>query len=342
MAESRRPCHNGPAIRVESVSKQYTFHEQQPGLRNAVKSLFHRTYQTRNAVVDITFTVEPGEFVGVLGANGAGKTTTLKMLCGLLRPTSGEVRVLGYQPADRHYAFLRRTSMVLGQKSMLWWDVPAMDSFLVHKAMYEIPTGDFNSSVGELSELLEVEHLLEVPVRKLSLGERMKCELILALIHRPDLLFLDEPTIGMDLVAKATVRDFLRAVNFHRGTTILLTSHDMGDVESLCPRVMVVSKGRLGYDGELAELVRSARPHKQLRLTFADPPRVPENLPPEVTLLPVANEHEINIETPRELMQEVLRRVPAWGSLIDIDVTDPDVDEIVREIFARERSGGRR
>lgn len=330
----------GDVIRALSLSKDYTFHEQQPGFRNGLKSLVHREYQTRSALRDISFTVKAGEFVGLLGANGAGKTTTLKLLCGLLRPTSGELSVLGNCPSDRRYGFLRRTSMVLGQKSMLWWDVPAMDSFLVHRAIYEIPDGEFKATVKELGSLLDVTHLLQVPVRKLSLGERMRCELILALLHRPELLFLDEPTIGLDVVAKATVRSFLRTVNEQRGTTIMLTSHDMSDVESLCPRVIVVSKGTLEFDGKLAELIRSTRPGKLITLTYEDLPRVPKETLPGLRFVAADNDHEVRIETQVELMQEVLQAAPSWGSLVDIDVSDPDVDEIIREIFINGRRDG--
>lgn len=302
------------AVHASMLSKDYTFHEQKAGLGNAVRSLFHRTYQTRTAVDGISFDIAHGEIVGLLGRNGAGKTTTLKMLCGLLRPSSGELQVLGYRPAKRSFDFLARISVVLGQKTMLWWDVPAMDSFLVHKQMYALSAKQFDESVAELAAMLDVKELLYVPVRKLSLGERMRCELMLALLHRPDVLFLDEPTIGLDVVAKARVREFLAQVNEARGTTILLTSHDMDDVEALCPRVMLIDHGHLRYDGALADLVRSMRPLKRIRVAYTD------------------NRVE-TFEVERAEVSDLLAKLSADGEIADLDVSDASLDEIMRDVF---------
>ncbi|MGP3920341.1 ABC transporter ATP-binding protein [Nonomuraea sp. 10N515B] len=236
-------------ITIRDLTKTYRFHQQGAGVLGALKSVVRRRYETRLAVDRISFTVERGEFLGLLGPNGAGKTTTLKMLCGLLHPTSGELNVLGRIPARRERDHLRRISMVMGQKSMLWWDVPAMDSLLLHKDMYGMSDKEFRDSVAELAELLGVTDLLAVQVRKTSLGERMRLELLAALLHRPELLFLDEPTIGLDVEAKARVRGFLATLNRERGTTIVLTSHDMGDIEALCQRIVVIEQGRIAYDG---------------------------------------------------------------------------------------------
>jgi ABC-2 type transport system ATP-binding protein len=219
-----------------------------------VRSVIRRRYDTRRAVGGVSFTIQPGETVGVLGRNGAGKTTLLKMLAGLLHPSEGHLDVLGFRPADRKAAYLRQISLVMGQKTMLWWDVPAMETFLLHKEMYALTGAEFDASVGELAGLLDVEALLDVQVRKVSLGERMKLELMAALLHRPRILFLDEPTIGLDVESKARVRSFLAEVNQRRGTTIVLTSHDMDDIEALCARVLVVDGGRVTYDGALAGL----------------------------------------------------------------------------------------
>ena len=255
------------AIHVAALSKTYRFHHKEPGLRGSVQSLFRRRTRETVAVQDVSFTVEPGEIVGFLGPNGAGKTTTLKVLCGLLypdpptadRPT--RLEVLGHTPHKREAAFLKRVTLLMGQRSMLWKDLPAMDTFLLHKVMYSVPDAAFRRTVHELAELLECAHLLRVQVRKLSLGERMKMELIASLVHAPDLLFLDEPTLGLDMVSQQRVRDFLARLNRERGTTILLTSHYMADIEALCPRVLLIHHGRLRHDGTLRDLVRQAGRH---------------------------------------------------------------------------------
>jgi ABC-2 type transport system ATP-binding protein len=243
-----------PHITARDLGKTYTFHQQRAGLVSALRQVLRRRYETRRAVDGVSFTIRPGETVGVLGRNGAGKTTLLKMLAGLLHPSEGQLDVLGFRPADRKPAYLRQISLVMGQKTMLWWDVPAMETFLLHKEMYALTAAEFDESVGELAGLLGVERLLDVQVRKVSLGERMKLELLAALLHRPRILFLDEPTIGLDVESKARVRSFLAEVNQRRGTTIVLTSHDMADIEALCARVLVVDGGKIAYDGSLADL----------------------------------------------------------------------------------------
>jgi ABC-2 type transport system ATP-binding protein len=239
------------AIDVACLSKTYTYHHKAPGLRGSLESLFRRRTLERHAVERVTFSVEPGEIVGFLGPNGAGKTTTIKMLCGLLYPTSGEARVLGYLPQRRDHAFLRRIALVMGQKTLLWPDLPAMEMLLVHKELYGLSTLDFRRNLDELVTLLGVSKLLSVQVRKLSLGERMKMELTAALIHRPDVLFLDEPTIGLDVASQQRVRGFLRRLNAELGTTIILTSHYLEDVRELCPRALVIDHGRICFDGHV-------------------------------------------------------------------------------------------
>ena len=330
-------------ISADRLVKTYQFHRQQAGLLGAVKSIFKREYQTRIAVNGVTFSLQPGEVVGLLGPNGAGKTTTLKMLTGLLRPSAGEISVLGYRPWQRETEFLRRIALVMGQKSMLWWDVSAMESLLLHKDMYGLGDIEFQESVDELAELLDVRSLLDIQVRRVSLGERMKLELMAALVHRPDVLFLDEPTIGLDVVAKARVRTFLADLNRHLGTTILITSHDMDDIEALCQRVMIMTHGEIEYDGDLTALVREIQPRKRVRVIFAAPvdrPRIAEHLPEGVTLLPngdTAGDETLRLEVPRDALSEVLEHVPRFGSLIDLDVSDTDVEEIIRDLFQHRR-----
>ncbi len=237
------------AIEVADLSKTYTYHHKAPGLRGSLESLVRRRTLEKRAVDGVSFAVERGEVVGFLGPNGAGKTTTLKMLCGLLYPTAGTARVLGHTPHRRELAFLRRIALVMGQKNLLWHDLPALEMLLVHKELYDLPAADFRRNLEELIELLGVGQLLDVQVRKLSLGERMKMELLTALIHRPEVLFLDEPTIGLDLGSQQRVREFLQRLNRELGTTILLTSHYMEDIRHLCPRAVVIDQGRIRFDG---------------------------------------------------------------------------------------------
>ncbi|MEV0289300.1 MULTISPECIES: ATP-binding cassette domain-containing protein [unclassified Kribbella] len=324
-----------PVIAARDLTKTYTFHQQGAGLGGAIKSLVRRKYETRLAVDAVSFSIERGEVVGLLGPNGAGKTTTLKMLSGLLYTTSGELQVLGCRPSDRKYDYLRRIALVMGQKTMLWWDVPAMESLLLHRDMYGLPAAEFERNVAELAELLDVQDLLNVQVRKTSLGERMKLELLAALVHGPEILFLDEPTIGLDVVAKARVRTFLEDLNRVRGTTILVTSHDMDDIEALCSRVMIIDHGRLQYDGGLDDLVRTARPRKLVRATYAN----------EVDAGPLATLDDVTavessglvvkLEVDRERAGQVLEQLTRLGPLVDLDVADADIEEIMRDLFLR-------
>src|SRR4051795_9398399 len=228
------------AITATDLTKVYRYHRKAPGLGGSLRSLLRREWRETRAVDGVSFAIPPGEIVGFLGPNGAGKTTTLKMLCGLLYPTAGQVQVLGHTPARREPAYLRRIALVMGQKNMLWWDIPALETLLLHKELYRIDRATFQQTVDELAALLDVAHLLRVQVRKLSLGERMKLELLAALVHRPAVLFLDEPTIGLDVVSQQRVREFLRRLNAEQGMTIPLTSHYMADIEELCPRVLVI------------------------------------------------------------------------------------------------------
>jgi ABC-2 type transport system ATP-binding protein len=336
----RGPLDQPPVIEVADLTKCYRFHQQGTGLTGAVKSLFRRTYETRLAVDKISFTVDRGEVVGLLGPNGAGKTTTLKMLSGLLYTTSGHLRVLGYTPSDRRNDYLRRIALVMGQKTMLWWDVPAMESLLLHKDMYGLSTAEFDRNVAELAELLGVQDLLHVQVRKTSLGERMKLELMAALVHGPEILFLDEPTIGLDVIAKARVRTFLEEINRLRGTTILVTSHDMDDIEALCSRVMIIDHGRLQYDGGLDDLVRATRPRKLVRATYAhavDGRRLAGL--DGVTTVDGADQ-VVTLEVERERAGDVLEQVTRIGPLVDLDVTDTDIEEIMRDLFLRRSTLG--
>ena len=323
------------AITVVDLAKTYRYHRKEPGLRGSLISLVRRQSLETRAVDGISFGIEAGEIVGFLGPNGAGKTTTLKMLSGLLYPSGGSATVLGYTPWHREHAFLRKITLVMGQKTMLWWDIPAMETLLVHKEMYGLSDATFRRTVDELAEMLEVGHLLRVQVRKLSLGERMKMELLTALVHRPAVLFLDEPTIGLDVVSQQHVRDFLRELNRKQGTTILLTSHYMDDIEELCPRVLVIDHGRLHFDGALQTLVEQAAPHKLLSAVFAEP------VPHEAIMAaldgldmrPTDDPLRVSLAVPRDQVADVASRLLRVGRVADLTIEEVPVEEIIRDMF---------
>ncbi len=260
------------AIVVKQLKKVYEVEQRQPGIGGAIRSLIKPVVQERIAVDDISFSIEAGSCVGFIGPNGAGKTTTLKMLSGILWPTSGEATILGHTPWKRERTFQEQFGIVLGAKNQLWWDLPARDTFALNKEIYRLPDAAYQERVSMLSKLLQVDHKLDVPVRKLSLGERMKCELINALLHKPKVLLLDEPTIGLDVVAQQTVREFLRTWNKEEKTTILLTSHAMTDVEQLCSRVILIQDGQLRYNGELQALVDRTSDDRIMRVQFKETP----------------------------------------------------------------------
>lgn len=241
-------------ITVEHLKKDFTYYKKEDGLKGSLKNVFKREMLTKEAVNDISFSVETGEIVGLLGPNGAGKTTTLKMLSGILCPTSGNIQVDGFTPWERKDEFKRRFAIVMGQKNQLWWDLPAIETFYLNKCIYDVPDDVYKKRVEELSDLLEVKELLQIQARRLSLGERMKMEILAALIHDPDILFLDEPTIGLDIISQQKIREFLKVINEEKKTTIILTSHYMGDVEALCKRAVIINHGKLVFDGKLDDL----------------------------------------------------------------------------------------
>lgn len=259
-----------PIVEVNNLSKRYEYHKKESGLKHSFSNLFRRKTLYNDAVKDISFEIESGEIVGFLGPNGAGKTTTLKMLSGILFPTSGSATVLGHTPWQRETAFKKQFAVIMAQKNQLWWDLPASESFILNKYIYEIDDKQYKSALGELTELMDVERLLSVPVRKLSLGERMKMELIACLLHHPKVIFLDEPTIGLDLVAQRELRQFMKYYNEQHQTTILLTSHYMADIESLCRRTIIINQGGIVYDGELSKLNIANQNKKILRITLPE------------------------------------------------------------------------
>lgn len=323
-----------PAIQVSHLSKTYESWKKQPGFSGTLKSLFHREKIFVPAVKDCSFSIEEGEFVGFIGPNGAGKTTTLKMLSGILWPSSGSASVLGHVPWKREPAYQRQFSIVLGQKNQLWWDLPAHDTFLLNKEIYEIPTRTFESTLKELGEALEVQHLFEIPVRKLSLGERMKCELVNALLHHPRLLFLDEPTIGLDVVSQKTIRDFLRTWNQKEGATVILTSHAMADVEILCPRVIVIHHGQLHYDGELKTLVDEAGKEKEVRLRFHE--KIAKKDLTRFGRITDCSGFEATLQVDRGEVGEILKVLLNDFPVADVSVEEIAFEEVVRKLFLQQ------
>ena len=321
-----------PAIRLHDLGKIYRVSEREPGIRAALASLVHRRKSEVRAVDGITFDLAPGEIVGFLGPNGAGKTTTLKMLSGLLHPTSGELSVLSYVPWRRDKAFLRQITLVMGQRNQLVWDIPAADSFELNRAIYRIPAADYKRTLDELVALLELQPLLRKPVRNLSLGERMKCEIAAALLHRPQVVFLDEPTIGLDVTMQRRIRAFIAEYNRRTGATVLLTSHYMADVEALCRRVIVIHHGKLLFDGELADLVRRFTAHKtivvQLKDCAADLHAYGEVVSCE--------DGRLTLRVPKAETARVTERLLADLPIIDLTVADPPIEEIIEQVFAQE------
>lgn len=326
-------------IHVQRLRKEYRVHRRPPGLAAALRSLVHRSYETVVAAADLSFRIEPGERVGFLGPNGAGKTTTLKVLSGLLHPTAGEVTVDGHVPWLREETFLKRIMLVLGNKQQLAWDLPPSETFELNRVLYDVPDGDYRRRLADLTDVLGIGALISKPTRQLSLGERMKCELAAALLHGPRVLFLDEPTLGLDVAMQATLRSFVKHYNESTGATLLLTSHYMEDVEALCPRVLVIDKGVLVYDGSLEGLVRTLRPEKRvvLRLTAA---------PTDEGVARMAGSLQANWRLTREGESLVLH-VPAGAvrdavaqglallDVRDLAVEDPPLEEVLGELFLR-------
>jgi len=324
-------------IVVRGLRKHYKVHERPPGVAAAFRSLFRRTYKTIAAVDGVDFTIASGERVGFLGPNGAGKTTTLKVLAGLLHPTSGEVTVDGFEPRRRDDAFLKSIMLVLGQKQQLMWDLPPSETFELNRAVYDVPRAEFEATLRELYELLELRELVNKPARTLSLGERMKCELAAALIHRPRVLFLDEPTIGLDVTTQATVRDFVKRYNERSGATLILTSHDMGDVEQLCPRVVLIDHGKLVYDGALDRLVARTRPDKRIVLRFARP--VDARDLSQLGSLVQDDAGQSVLQVHKDAVNAVVSRALSTLPVSDRTVENPPLEEVMSEIFARHGAG---
>jgi ABC-2 type transport system ATP-binding protein len=318
-------------IVVEHLSKVYPVSVKESGLKGTFNHFFKRNYRLIKAVQDVSFTIEPGEIVGFLGANGAGKTTTLKMLTGLIHPSEGRVQVAGHIPFERRSPFLKKVTLVMGQKQQLIWDLPAMDSLKINAAVYGIRDRDFEQRVGELSEMLSLEGKLTQPVRKLSLGERMKAELLAALLHQPEVLFLDEPTLGLDVNAQVAVREFLRDYNQRYQATVLLTSHYMADITALCQRVLMIHQGQLIYDGSLEGLVDRFAPCREVSVEFAQP--YSKDQLSIYADLQAFDKQSARFLVRQEHLTTVVSKLLADLEVVDLTVTDPPIEEVIGQVF---------
>lgn len=318
-------------IQVESLTKHYKVPVREGGFSESVKSLFRRRHRIVEAVRDVTFSISSGEIVGFLGPNGAGKTTTLKMLSGLLHPTSGDASVLGYRPWERDPGYLRQMTLVMGQKNQLVWDIPAMDTFLMNQAIYNIPTSEFKQTVEEFSTILGLDGLLDKPVRNLSLGERMKCEFVAALLHKPRILFLDEPTLGLDVTMQTRIRQFIQEYNRRYGATVLLTSHYMADIAALARRVVIIHQGRLMFDGRLDQLAGDIAPFKILHVALSEPVNsIAIDRYGEVV---ATDEQKFSLRVPKTQTPAMTSKLLAELPVVDLTVEDPPIEDVIDQVF---------
>lgn len=329
-----------PQIKVEQLSKTYHVPIRTEGLKAALKSLIRRNYNEVSAVQTISFTIQAGETVGLIGPNGAGKTTTLKMLTGLLRPTHGQATVAGFTPWERSHAYLRQISMILGNKSQMLWDIPPLDSFKVLSEIYGVSTTDYNQTLDELVDLLDMKELLNKPVRNLSLGERMKCELVAGLLHRPVVMFLDEPTLGLDISMQLRLRRFLAEYNQKNGVTILLTSHYMADVMALCSRVLLIHHGQLLYDGQLSNLAKKMAPFKLLQITLGrengtetQTQRVLANL----KLNAKQDGNRLTLRVARADAPAITAQLLQSLPIADLSVEDPPIEAVIDQVYREDK-----
>jgi len=318
-------------VRVEGLGRSFQVAQKQPGLAGTLRHFLRRQVRLVEAVSDLNFQIQPGEMVGFLGPNGAGKTTTLKMLSGLIHPTSGRVAVAGFVPHRRQAAFLGRITLVMGQKQQLIWDLPPLDSLRVNAAVYGLSDREASARIEELATLLELGEELHRPVRKLSLGQRMKAELLAALLHRPDVLFLDEPTLGLDVNAQAAMRRFLADYNRLHGATVLLTSHYMGDITALCPRVLLIHGGRLFHDGSLEQLSQRLTPCREVRLELAE--ELPAATWAEYGELEASQGRAVRLLVPRARLTQVVGRLLAEFPVLDLEVRDPPIEDTIGRLF---------
>jgi ABC-2 type transport system ATP-binding protein len=329
------PADPAPTIQVGRLAKSFRTYRKKPGLMGSLKGLLRRDYETVHAVREISFAIAQGELVGFVGPNGAGKTTTLKMLAGLIYPSSGSAHVLGYVPWERKDGYRRQFALLLGQKNQLWWDLPARESLELNARIYGIPRPEFERAVAEMTELLDVKDKLGVMVRELSLGERMKMELIAALLHQPRVLFLDEPTIGLDVVSQKNVREFLRHHNATRKTTVLLTSHYMADIEQLCRRVIIIDHGSLFFDGRLSDILDRFADFKLITIQYAPGQTSPAHGLERYGEVLEHSEVLLRLRVKRDRVTTVCKNLLDELPVQDIDIQEVPIEDIIRQIFTR-------
>lgn len=320
-------------IEVKNLSRHYEYYKKETGLLGSVKNFFIREKKEIKAVDNINFSISKGELVGFLGPNGAGKTTTLKMLSGIITPSGGEIEILGFSPKNQEYSYKRQFSLVMGQKNQLWKDLPAMDSFILTKEIYKINDNDFKKNLNELVSILDIANIVNIQVRKLSLGQRMKCELVAALLHNPKVLFLDEPTIGLDIVAQKNIRDFLKRYNEKNKTTVMLTSHYMEDIKQLCDRVIIIDNGHIIYDGNFNSIIKKYTTHKILTVTFNGNGVSIEEIK-KYGEIKEYNRHAVLLNIEREKIKNTAMKILSSELPVDdIIIDEVEIDDIIRQIF---------
>lgn len=326
-----------PVIHVKNLKKTFKTHRRGEGLLNAVKSLFKREFEIKKALKGVSFNIGKGEVVGFIGPNGAGKSTCIKALAGVLHPTSGVVNVLGYVPWKERVAYVKNIGVVFGQKSQLWWDLPAIDTFYLHKEIYEIPEKEFKEKLDYMIDLMKLKDIVKVPVRDLSLGERMKCQLVAALLHNPKIVFLDEPTIGLDVIAKNTLREFIKYTNEKYGTTFIVTTHDMSDIERLCKRVIIINYGKILYDGPLKKIKTKYLKKKDVYVKFEEP--FEEEIKMQGCKLVGRKRSSIKLEvdTSKQPIKQLIQYLIKNFEIADIIVMEPAIEEIIQEIYKEKK-----
>jgi len=318
-------------VSVNNLSRSFQVFDKKPGLFASIKSIYNRPERTVHAVEDISFEINKGELVGFIGPNGAGKTTTLKCLSGLLYPSSGDINILGFKPSDRKYNYLRQIGFVMGQKNQLWWDIPPQETFLLNKEIYDIADNDYQKRLDFFIETLDIKNVISVQTKKLSLGQRMKCEFVAALLHNPKVLFLDEPTIGLDVVASQKIRQFIKKINQEYKTTIILTSHNMNDVEELCHRVILIDRGQIKFDGQLSELTSKYTELKILRFTFET--KVPKSTISKFGEIVDGNLLAYTIKVTKDKYLGVASEILSSFPVTDLNIEDTPIEDVIRQIY---------
>lgn len=323
------------AITIKNLNKTYKTHYREPGLVNAIKSIFKRQYETKHAVKNVSFKVKTGEILGLIGPNGAGKSTIIKALSGILHPTTGKIKSLGFIPWKQRTRYVKNLGVVLGQKSQLWWDLPAKDTYEMHREIYSIPRETYKKRLGYMTKMLQIEDVIKTPVRDMSLGERMKSKLIASLLHNPKLVLLDEPSIGLDIIAKDRMRDFIKQVNKKKKTTFIITTHDMQDIEKLCKRIIIIDNGQIIYNGPLKKIMKKFL-NKKIINVKADS-KIPSKLRLKNCRIIEQKKYKLKIEisTKKTKIKDIVNYLITKLDIADITISEPPIEEIIQEIYMK-------